>query len=156
MKDYVKEMRELIGHIPLMVTCSGVIIENDKDEILLQLRSDNNCWCVPGGCMNIGETYIETAKREVFEETGLQIDKLSLFGIYSGKDLIIKYPNKDICVSTIVIFKTKCYSGTLLQKTDETKEHRFFSKESLPHNINKTDKLWINHWKNGAEPVIIF
>lgn len=40
-KIYIKEMRKDVGHAPLMVTACGVIIENDKGEILLQKRRDN-------------------------------------------------------------------------------------------------------------------
>ena len=45
-KNYIKEMRKSVGHAPLMVTGCGVIIENDKGEILLQKRRDNGCWAI--------------------------------------------------------------------------------------------------------------
>lgn len=48
-KNYIKEMRKVVGHAPLMVISCGVIIENDKGEILLQKRRDNGCWGLPGG-----------------------------------------------------------------------------------------------------------
>lgn len=54
-KNYIKEMRKVVGHAPLMVTGCGVIIENDKGEILLQKRQDNSCWALLGGSMEIGE-----------------------------------------------------------------------------------------------------
>ena len=48
-KNYIKEMRKAVGHAPLMVISCGVIIENDKGEILLQKRRDNGCRALPGG-----------------------------------------------------------------------------------------------------------
>ena len=54
---YISEMRKQIGHAPLMITGCGVIIENNRGEILLQRRRDNDCWGLPGGCMEPGEHY---------------------------------------------------------------------------------------------------
>lgn len=95
--NYIKEMRKTVGHAPLMVTGVGVIIENDKGEILLQKRRDNGCWAIIGGAMEIGEKLTEAVKREAYEEAGIAIGELQLFGIYSGEERIITYPNGDIC-----------------------------------------------------------
>lgn len=42
-------MRKDVGHAPLMVISCGVIIENDKGEILLQKRRDNGTRALLGG-----------------------------------------------------------------------------------------------------------
>lgn len=76
--NYIKEMRKLVGHAPLMVIGCGVIIENDKGQILLQKRRDNGCWAILGGAMEMGEKLTETAKREVLEEAGIEIGELEL------------------------------------------------------------------------------
>lgn len=48
-------MRKDVGHAPLMVISCGVIIENDKGEILLQKRRDNGTRALLGGAMDIGK-----------------------------------------------------------------------------------------------------
>ena len=154
-KNYIKEMRKDVGHAPLMGTGCGVIIENDKGEILLQKRRDNGCWAILGGGMEIGETFIEAAKREVYEEAGIEIDELKLFGIYSGEDGIITYPNGDICCVTGIVFKTNVYRGEIHNNTEEALEHRFFDKKSLPDNINKYDKRVIIDWTKNIQQVIV-
>ena len=103
--NYIAEMRKIVGHAPLRTIGCGVIIENDKGEILLQKRRDNGLWAIIGGSMEIGEKFIETAKREAFEEAGIEINDLTLFCIYSGEDRIITYPNGDICCGTGIIFR---------------------------------------------------
>lgn len=108
-----------------MVISCGVIIENDKGEILLQKRRDNGLWAIIDGSMEIGEKFIETVKRGAFEEAGIEIKELTLFGIYSGEDRIITYPNGDICCGTGIIFKTTAYSGEIQNNTEEALEHRF-------------------------------
>lgn len=138
--NYITEMRKDVGHAPLIVISCGIIIENDKGEILLQKRRDNGLWALIGGSMEIGEKFIEVVKREAFEEAGIEIKKLTLFGIYSGEDGFIIYPNGDICYGTGIIFKTTAYSGEIRDNTEEAVEHRFFDKTNLPDNINKYDK----------------
>ena len=77
MNEYIKNMRKLIGHAPIMICGVSVIVVNEKGQLLLQKRRDNGCWGYHGGCMEIYETTEETAKRELLEETGLVADKLS-------------------------------------------------------------------------------
>lgn len=138
-----------------MTTACGVIIENSKGEILLQQRKDNGRWGIPGGAMEMGEKYIDVAKREVFEEVGIEIENLCLFGIYSGEDRIIVYPNNDICCVTSIVFKTTEYKGEMLQETDETLRHIFFSRDTLPNEINEFDKRYIEDWKRNVTEIIV-
>jgi len=153
MNDYIKEMREIIGHKPLLTIGCGVIIENENGEILLQRRTDDGTWGTPGGGMNYGETYTETAIREVFEETGLTVSELKLFGIYSGKNKIIEYPNKDVCFGGVVVFITDKYNGDLINCPIECKEHRFFHRNNLPADLNKLNKQWIVQWRDGQDAI---
>lgn len=153
--NYIAEMRKDVGHAPLVVISCGVIIENNKGEILLQKRRDNGLWALIGGSMEIGEKFIEVVKREAFEEAGIEIEELTLFGIYSGEDGIITYPNGDICYGTGIIFKTTAYSGEIQNNTEEALEHRFFNKTNLPDNINKYDERVIIDWAKDLQQVIV-
>jgi ADP-ribose pyrophosphatase YjhB (NUDIX family) len=154
-ENYIKEIRKNIGQAPLMTTACGVIIENSKGEILLQQRKDNGRWGIPGGAMEIGEKYIDVAKREVFEEVGIEVENLCLFGIYSGEDRIIVYPNNDICCVSSIVFITTVYKGEILQETDETLRHMFFNRNNLPDEINEFDKRYIKDWKRNVSEIII-
>ena len=155
MDEYIKEMRKLIGHKPLMIVGCGALIENEKGEILLQQKTDSSMWGTPGGGMLFGETFVETATREVFEETGLNVTGLSLFGIYSGKDNIMTYPNGDVCFGALIVFTTNKYSGELVADGVEGKALRFFGREELPQNIVKPDRTWIEQWSAGEKAVFI-
>lgn len=66
-------------------TVGAVILQENK--ILLTKRSQNlnlesGKWCLPGGHIDIGETAIEAIKREVKEETNLEVIKVSFFNYY--------------------------------------------------------------------------
>lgn len=67
-----------------------------KDKILLVHRQDNkaegNRWGIPGGKLNSNESLIDAIAREVYEETGLVLDKEKMH--YIGK-LYIRVPNFD-------------------------------------------------------------
>lgn len=152
---YIKELRKHIGHAPIMGTAGGVIVENSNGEILLQKRKDNNCWGLIGGSMEIGESIKETVKREAYEEAGIRVHDLELFGIYTGKDRFITYPNGDICYVTSIIFITTNYDGEIINQEDEVLEHRFFDRNNIPKEINTFDRVFIEDWLRNDGKVII-
>ena len=54
----------------------GLYIFNEKNQVLLGLRTgshDAHTWCPPGGHMEYGETFEQTAVREAKEETNLDV-----------------------------------------------------------------------------------
>lgn len=65
MANYVKELRETIGNKPIILVGSTIAVFNEKQEILLQHRSDTNDWGLPGGVMELGESFEETAKTRI-------------------------------------------------------------------------------------------
>ena len=95
MGDYIRDLRKKVKHIPLVVPHSVVILFNEKNEILIEERSDDGLFDFPGGAIDLNETMEETAARELLEETGLIADKLELFEIYSGEITHYIYSNGD-------------------------------------------------------------
>lgn len=55
---YVKELRALVGHRPLIIPGAAVLILDKSDRLLLQLRRDNQHWGLIGGSMEIGESLL--------------------------------------------------------------------------------------------------
>ena len=58
-----------------MCAC-GCLIFNEKGQVSLQKRSNDNLWENPGGSMELGETIYDTIIREIKEETNLDIEKM--------------------------------------------------------------------------------
>ncbi|MEF2965876.1 NUDIX hydrolase [Paenibacillus sp. M1] len=117
----------------------GVIILDNQNKVLLQRRGDDNNWCIPGGGMDLGETVEETAKREVFEETGLIIDDMTLFNVYSGKTQHHIYPDGNEFYFVNVVFLTRKYHGHMVIDGDETKELKYFELNNLPSRLSATN-----------------
>ena len=153
--NYINDLRKIIGHDTIMTVGCGVLIINEKNQVLLQKRSDTGEWCIPGGAMELGETYIETANREIWEEVGVRVENLTLFGIYSGEERMIHYPNKDVVYSLAVIFTTDSYTGEISDADEEVLEHRFFDKDHIPKELFSPDAKAILDWAKGKEGVVV-
>ena len=61
----------------------GVIIQNEQGQILIGKRKGSHSpyYSIPGGHLENGETFEEAAKKEILEETGLTLYKLSLIAL---------------------------------------------------------------------------
>lgn len=137
--NYVKELRALVGHRPLIIPGAAVLILDSGDRLLLQLRQDNQRWGLIGGSMEIGESLLETARREAWEETGLTLERLDWFNLYSGKELIYQYPNGDVIVNVVAVYISRDFRGELKVDRHEGIELRFFELNELPQNISLPD-----------------
>ena len=153
---YIKAIREHIGHAPIITIGVGVIIENSDGEILLQKRKDNGKWAIIGGGMEIGESFEEVIRREAKEEAGIELGELKLIAICNGADRFITYPNGDIVYSTSIVFKTNSFYGEIYNNPEETLEHKFFKRNSLPDGINEFDRKFIEIWINNSDSVTIY
>ncbi|MBQ6251045.1 NUDIX hydrolase [Ruminococcus sp.] len=129
---YILDLRKELGSRPLIMAGAGVIIINDKNEILLGKRTDNGYWDYPAGSMEIGESFEECARREVFEETGLTCGKLEYFMELSGEDTFYEYPNGDQVYLAVIIYICRDFSGELKVQEEEVYEQRFFPIDRLP------------------------
>lgn len=63
--------------------------------------------------MELGESTVETAQREVYEQTGLQVSILKLIDVFSERENFIKTPNGDEFYVVVTAYWTKQFSGNL-------------------------------------------
>lgn len=114
----------------------AVAVMNERGELLLQKRSDG-IWGIPGGFMELGESTEETGRREVLEETGIEIGKLELVGVFSGKQYFVKLPNGDEFYPITIAYVSKEITGGVLKADgQETIEAKFFTINELPEGLN--------------------
>ena len=135
MSDYIKEIRELVGHRPLILTSATILVLNDQEQLLLQRRAATGAWHVPGGYMEPGEKIEDTARREAKEETNLEIGELALLGVFSGPEFHWFAPNGDEVYNVTVAFVTRDFSGEPRADGDEGTSVAFFDLEALPENL---------------------
>lgn len=135
MADYIKTMRKLIGHEPLLMCGSSIILFNELNQVLMLRRNDNGRWCFPGGAVDIGENTEDSACRELLEETGLSVEEVSIFGVFSGKELHYIYPNGDEVYIVDVVYSSNKFNGEI-SIDNESREYRFFNIEDIPFEIS--------------------
>ncbi len=132
---YLTELRKYVGHRPLLMVGATVFVFDEKDRLLLLKRADNECWGPPGGAVEPGEAVEEAAIREIFEETGLELGDLSLYGVLSGGDQFYRHPNGDE-VHNVTITYPAHVNGNRIQTSPEHTDWKFFPLNEIPTAIS--------------------
>ena len=95
----------------------AALVTNDAGEILL-VNSPWRGWEYPGGLIEPGESFEAALKREVFEESGVQIEITGFVGIC-----------KNVGSNIVNIDFTARYTGGALTTSEESTEVGWFSAE---------------------------
>jgi 8-oxo-dGTP pyrophosphatase MutT (NUDIX family) len=112
----------------------GIVIRNAEGAILLERRSDNGFWGLPGGRIEPGESILQTALREAKEETGLTITLTRLLGVYSGPEYrIVTFPD-NVAQLVDILLEAVIVAGELVCSSEST-ELRFFHPEDFPPEV---------------------
>ncbi len=154
--DEIVELSNIIGYPVFTRLCMGdlkhkfvllqpgaaAVIVNEKGQILLQSRADNDKWGLPGGCQDLGERLEDTVIREIKEETNLDIteDNLHLITVVSGPSRKNEYPNGDVVFNNTALYYVKNYSGEL-KWDSESKAMKFFDLDNLPSHQHDRDLI---------------
>jgi ADP-ribose pyrophosphatase YjhB (NUDIX family) len=95
----------------------------------------------------LGESTEEAGRREVLEETGIEIGKLDLAGVISGKEHHVKLPNGDEFYPVTIAYISRDIKGGVLKADGlETTEARFFGAAELPEGLNPLIKNLIQQY----------
>jgi 8-oxo-dGTP pyrophosphatase MutT (NUDIX family) len=133
--EYIQSLRQHIGHAPILMVGAAVLIVDEQNRLLLMKRSDSGCWGPPGGATEPGEVVEDAARRETFEETGLQVGEMMLFGVFSGPELFYKYPNGDEVYNVTIVYLSQDAIGEVRLNSEHT-EWRWFSADEIPDELS--------------------
>ncbi len=141
--SYISEMRKFVGHAPIMAVAAMGILYNEEKGLLLEKRTDTGEWCTPGGAIELGESLEDALKREIKEETNLNIANPKLFDIKANVHMV--YPNKDEVYYTDIVYEINEFDGDLKSDSEST-ELKFFKLDNLPKNIMPTQSGYIERF----------
>ena len=133
---YIEDLRQVVGHQPLILVRPSVAIINNIGEILLVKYRDES-WGIPGGLMELGESVEECAQREVKEEIGLTIKNLRLLEVVSGKQLFTRLANGDEYYNILIGYICTEYEGEIVPDNIEVFDAKFFKLTELPEGTNE-------------------
>jgi 8-oxo-dGTP pyrophosphatase MutT (NUDIX family) len=140
--SHLQELRKLVGKRPLFSPGSVVIALDDVNRVLMQLRSDTRTWGFPGGSSELGDSLLETAQRELLEETGLTASSWTFVTVLSGKEFFFTYPNGDQIFMVSAVYIAREISGNLCSD-HEGLELRWFEMDDLPTDDTGPIKRWV-------------
>jgi ADP-ribose pyrophosphatase YjhB (NUDIX family) len=133
--DYLSSLRQHVGHAPLQMVGAAALIVDEQNRLLLLKRTDSGCWGPPGGAVELGEVVEMAARREVHEETGLELGELSLFGVFSGPELFYRYPNGDEVHNVTIVYLARHPGGEVCLNGEHT-AWDWFAAAEIPENIS--------------------
>lgn len=105
-----------------VLTVDAVICDPELGVLLIRRRNPpfQDCWALPGGFVEVGETCEAACRREAREETGLTVEIAGLLGVYSD-------PARDPRGHTVsAVFLCRAEAGTLAG-ADDAAEARWFA-----------------------------
>jgi 8-oxo-dGTP pyrophosphatase MutT (NUDIX family) len=138
--SYISDIRKLVGHAPIMSAAATAIIYDEERGLLFEKRVDDGKWCLPGGALELKETFVEGLTREVKEETNLDIYNPEFLIVKSP--VYIKYTNLDEVYYTDAVYIVREFNGEL-KPDSESEELCWYKLDELPDNITPSHQEYI-------------
>ncbi|MCK4235313.1 NUDIX hydrolase [candidate division WOR-3 bacterium] len=104
----------------------------DNKIVLIKRKNPPYGWAIPGGFVDEGETVEDAVRREMKEETNLDLSNMKQFHVYSD-------PERDPRGHTVSVVFTADGIGEM-KAQDDAKEIGLFTRDTLP------DKIAFDHW----------
>ena len=122
-------------------SCGAIVfyLKDNKEQILLIKHSNSGHWSFPKGHVEAGETEVETAVREIKEETGVSVNIDTRF-----REVVTYSPKKDVIKDVIYFFATASDYHTKRQE-EEVSEVKWVDMGSAIKCVSyRNDKQLVN------------
>lgn len=130
--NYLKQLRSHVGNALVLMPSVAALVRDESGLILFQRRADDGRWSLPAGSVDPGETPAQAVVREVYEETGLRVEAVSIAGVFGGPRYQMLYANGDVVEYTVIVYECRVLGGELGGLDDETAELRYISAAERP------------------------
>lgn len=116
---------------PTHIVAAGGIVEDGNGNILLVKTRDGG-WVYPGGQIEVGENLVDGLRREIKEESGIDVTVIHLIGVFSNTGIHKWYDGvTDVPTKIMFDFVCKPVGGQQLAISEEITDSRWVSKENV-------------------------
>lgn len=110
-------------------TACALVFDADA-RVLLARRArepERGKWDVPGGFIEEGEPPLDALRRELLEETGLEIEPIDFVGVW-----VDRYGDAEDAPSTLNLYWTARIVSGVPEAADDVSELAWFARDALP------------------------
>lgn len=132
LSPYYRDLRRRIGHDLILYPAVGGVIPDDAGRILLQTKTHEAGWFIPGGAVEPGEHPEAALVREIEEETGLIVRPVKVVLVFGGTEYRYEYPNGDRVEIVGALYRCKIVGRSPNPIDEETRSLEYFSREEMP------------------------
>ena len=125
------------------VSVAAVIVRDDGRILMIQ-RRDNSKWEPPGGVLELEESITDGVRREVREETGLEVEPEALTGVYKNMARGI----------VALVFRARVTGGALVMATDETRQLSWLTADQISARADEAYAVRVLDALDGDGPAI--
>jgi 8-oxo-dGTP pyrophosphatase MutT (NUDIX family) len=116
-----------------------------EEGLLLIERADDAYWALPGGLVDVGETFAQAAVREAKEETGYDVEITGLLGLYSNPEHVTSYDDGTISQECSMVFRARVVGGAAVV-SEESAQVRFVQAGEIENlRMHPSMKLRVEH-----------
>ncbi len=129
MSEYMRRLRSRVGHQLLEMPAVAIVVRDAQGRVLLVRHQNGGVWVTPGGAVEPTEVPADAAVREMWEETGLEIELTVILGVYGGPEFVVTYRNGDQVSYLMVVFEGRRVGGELRPDGLEVLDARYFTEQ---------------------------
>ncbi|MEV7356774.1 MULTISPECIES: NUDIX domain-containing protein [unclassified Kitasatospora] len=137
-----------------LVPAASVVVVDGDGRVLLQRRTDNGMWALPGGKMELGESLADCGVRETREETGIDVVITGIVGTYTDPGHVFAYDDGEVRQEFSICLLGEPLGGEL-RVSGESFEVGWFSPadaDGLP--MVPSIRKRLADWRSGRTPVV--
>jgi 8-oxo-dGTP pyrophosphatase MutT (NUDIX family) len=137
-----------------LVPAASVVVVDEAGRVLLQRRTDNGKWALPGGKMELGESLAGCGVRETLEETGIEVEVTGIVGTYTNPGHVFAYDDGEVRQEFSICLLARPVGGEL-RVSDESFEVAWFAPDEtdrLP--MVESIRKRLADWRSGQIPAV--